>query len=654
MPKKSFPIIFVLVSLLITSFFAKGVFAGTTPPSTTYTRTPSNPDGDNGWYVSPVRFDLEATDLESGVKEINYRVDEGTWQKVEFEDTLNLAPNPSFETVGSTTTGIESWEADDLDTFGVYTQDTIEYAPAFATASAKITATDGSWHAINNADTFAVATPYENMTASVWLKTENIAELAYLKVYAISEPPGGPQTTVEVAQSTRTITGTTDWTKITVNFVVTDDNAIGVYLDVGFTGSGTLWIDAASISSAILPATTNVTVGTDGEDHTLEYYSVDFAGNEEIHSCTNPVNNCLSFKIDQTPPGNWHDSGAFRGFFGAAYQLWVYTNVEDPTAGLATFSDKYQYKTELNDSFGSFSNILNCSSTWQEDDWVWPLLTIWPFPGVNSAYLLTPKTSFCNNDWEKCKVVRFFAQDMAGNEGTKDFCINGPWIKLRGEAIVRANNNIDMLSEADGDNTDGLIEAAGTQVDYFSSSRDWEVTESPMPTEYSYDTFWDITQNKTEITNATLETADGVYYIDGDFEIDETSKPTEFDTAEFDQVIFINGRLRITTDIQISNTSTALFIVKGNVEIAKDVESLGSAIFADGDFYTAYDAEEGEATQTLLLNGLYSANKFNFQRTLQGTNNNDNPSEDFIYEPKYVLQLKDFFGSSIVTWLETK
>src|SRR3990167_10511043 len=95
--------------------FTRTSLADVTPPTTTYVQTPSSPDGNNGWYKTPVRFDLTATDLESGVKEINYRINEGIWQKVSFSDSLNLVQNPSFETTGGTTSGLASWDSTLID-----------------------------------------------------------------------------------------------------------------------------------------------------------------------------------------------------------------------------------------------------------------------------------------------------------------------------------------------------------------------------------------------------------------------------------------------------------------------------------------------------------------------------------------------------------
>ena len=54
----------------------------TTPPVTTHTLDPPEPDGLNGWYVSDVNVTLNATDDMSGVKEIKYRINNGSVQTI--------------------------------------------------------------------------------------------------------------------------------------------------------------------------------------------------------------------------------------------------------------------------------------------------------------------------------------------------------------------------------------------------------------------------------------------------------------------------------------------------------------------------------------------------------------------------------------------
>ncbi len=623
--------------------------ADTTAPVTSSTKTPSSPDGTNGWYKSVVQFDLTATDIQSGIKEINYRIDSGSWQKVTFSNSLNLVQNPSFETPDASTSGLSMWEASVLDGLVQYEQDVGESASGFETASARITSTGGTWHGINNKTNFAVTQPYDSMSASAWIKTQNLTGTAYFVIYAIApDPMGGPDIVQQIGQS-GTITGTTGWTQISLNFTVSLAGATGVYMDIGGNGTGIIWADAISINSSTTSASTTFTVGSDSANHTVEYYSVDNAGNIEAYTCTNPKVNCVTFKSDMTPPGNWHDSGAFRGFFGASHELYVYTNVEDATSGLSVFTDKYQYKTDNNSTFGRYSNISSCSSTWQNDNWV--ILISPPFqPGVNSAYLLTPKTNFCNSNWKICKIVRFYAEDMAGNSASKDFCINGPWISFLGNGFVRSNHNIDMLSEAPDDNTDSLIEAVGNTISFFSSSRNWKVTNSTPITTHDYDYFYGITpSSKTAITGSVVSSS-GVYEVSGDYVLRSNTIPSNYDNNVFNQIVFVDGNLTIDTEMTLNNQSTALYIVNGNVEISKSVNDIDIAIIAEGFIDTAYDINEGEATNTLNFSGVYAADTFKFKRTLQGTNNDDVASEIFTYGAKYLLQLKDYFGNSSIRW----
>lgn len=618
--------------------------ADSTAPISTHTQNPLTPNGNNNWYTSPVQFTVTSTDLESGVKEINYRINGGTWQKQTFSDSLNLAPNPSFEIPGATSTGMADWDATIIGG-ATYTRDTGTYLPGFAASAARIIASTGPWHAINNKNAFAVTTPFSNMSASVWAKTENVTGIAKFDVYSVSQDVFGFVTYILLGSS-NTITGTAGWTNLTHNFVVNDANSIGVYIDIGLNSGGTLWADALTITESNTSAVANITINTDGSAQSVEYYAVDVANNAETYGC--PADNCAYVSIDQTPPGNWYDSIGVRDVSGSDHELFVYTNVKDMTSGISTSSDQYMYTVDNETGFGHYSSLLHCNTAWKQDEWV--LLETYPqTDGSTDVQLMTQKTDFCNSDWKVCKSARFYAEDVAGNIATKDFCINGPWIRFRGEGIVRSNQNVDMLAEADEDNTDGLIELGGNTVDFFTTSTNWMVINSMPPIDYSYDNYLSLVGSPTTLTD-DLFTVDGAYLYDGDYEITNQKIPNNYDDATFDQVVFINGNLKISTGIEISPDSTALFIVNGDVEIDKQITVVGIAIFTDGNFYTAYNIGEGEGAKTLDLYGIYSANKFYFQRTLQGTNNEKYPSDSFVFEPKYIMQLRDFFGKQYIIW----
>ena len=633
----------ILVLILLT--FSSTTFAlDITAPTTTYTKTPNNPDGKNSWYKSIVSFELQATDLDSGVKDINYRIDGGSWQTVTFNNTINLAPNPSFETTGATSSNLASWDATVIDAQGTYSRDTTEFLSGYESSSAKIVSTGGSWHGINNKNVFSATTPLSSMTSSIYIKTTGLSGSVNFKMYSI-----GDDNSTQLLATSPSISTDTDWTKVSLDFTVTQANSVGVYMDVGLVGTGTVYLDAATITASILSTKTNFTVATDNDNHTVEFYSVDNAGNAETYTCSSPEKNCVKFKLDMTPPGNWHDSGAIRGISGPSHQLYVYSTVDDEISGLSVLSDRYTYQTDKNPgSFGRFSDLLNCNSTWQQG--VPVMLITPPFSnGAKSGTMITLKTDFCNNDWKTCKTVRFEAEDMAGNRASKDYCINGPWIKFSNEGSVRSNQRISMLSEADGDNTDGLIEAVGNLIDFFTSSRNLELKNAHLITAKDYEYYWNLTSSRTSL-NTALVASTGVYYKNGNFTITSSTLPASYRTANFSQVVFIDGDLTISRDIDTSSQTAVLLIVSGDVKIAKNVNLIEAGIFADGNFYTAHDISEGEASSTLVMRGIYKANKFVFQRTLQGTNNNDLPSEDIIYEPKFLIQMKQFFGNFSIKW----
>lgn len=643
--------------LLLLVMVARSFATDVTPPSTTISLSPSTPNGKNGWYVSPVAVTLSATDLESGVASINYKLDGMPWQSVSFSNTLNLAPNPSMEDIDQANTpAIQYWSASVLDANTTYTRDTVTYAPNYATTSARIDTTGTGWHGVNNQTNFAAATPMSNMSAAVMLKTQGVTGTAYFNVYMVTQDSFGTKSYTLLGQSS-SITGTTDWTQINLNFILNNPNAIGVYIDIGFTGAGTLWADAVSITYANTNPSTSFTVGTDGA-HTIEYYSVDNANNSETHSC--PNTKCQTLKIDQTPPGSWHDAGAVRAKNGSDHELFVYTNVGDGVSGISGNSNKYMYhidgKNSSNgtDEFGSYTNLSKCSGTWQPNIWV-PNQSL-PFtPGSSDVLIETQDTDFCNDNWKLCKTVKFYVEDMAGNSTTKDFCLNGPWLQFTGGGIVKSNGGIDLVSEAPvgQSNTDGLIEVGNQLISFFDSSKNWLLTNAPPSNDYDY-AKWMGQVKPAPTTVSGLSTQSGVFKINSSFEIKNNTVPSGYGSSTFSQIVFINGDLTVSTNVTVASGSTALFIVKGKVSINSSVNSLGIGIFADGDFYSAYDLGNGQTTSALSLDGIFVANVFHFQRTLQGTNNTKYPSESFKYEPKYGVNLASYLGTNAVKWLSEK
>ncbi len=80
-------ILLLFIGLIFTPLYGgSSPFDDTTPPVTTHSLDPPEPDGDNNWYVSNVTVTLNATDDLSGVKTIYYRISEGGWKQGEWKN----------------------------------------------------------------------------------------------------------------------------------------------------------------------------------------------------------------------------------------------------------------------------------------------------------------------------------------------------------------------------------------------------------------------------------------------------------------------------------------------------------------------------------------------------------------------------------------
>jgi hypothetical protein len=65
-------VVLFLITAVSSTIGISNYFDDTTPPITTVSFDPPEPDGENGWYVSDITVILNATDDMSGVKEIRY------------------------------------------------------------------------------------------------------------------------------------------------------------------------------------------------------------------------------------------------------------------------------------------------------------------------------------------------------------------------------------------------------------------------------------------------------------------------------------------------------------------------------------------------------------------------------------------------------
>jgi len=614
-----------LLYILISIFFTTISFADTIAPVSTPTLNPATPNGNNSWYKTPVEVTINSTDIESGIKDIYYKTNANNWIQKTFYQTLNLAPNPSFED------NLDKWALTVDDNYIVALPD---YTTAYLeTVSAKLTSTGVGWHAIDHMTNFAVVDPYSTVTMSAWIKTENISQLAYFKMYSVALDQNNNLVKTYLGQS-NTITGTNSWTKISKSVTLSTPNSIGVFMEVGLEGTGTLWVDGVNINKSATQQQVKLYLSVDGTN-TLQYYSVDQAGNIETVKT-------LTLKIDQTPPGNWAKIEINHEPTDREYEIMISTDVEDATSGLSSETRYFQYKV-LSD-YGSYKNLMNCSTEWQSG--AWEELQIYPQnDGSNTTKLKTKKVSFCDNVWNTCKAIRFKAYDLAGNTSTKEYCINGPWITTVGGGKVKANHGIDMMVEANGtSNTDGIIEVGTDRIEFFTTSVNYKARYLPKLKKHSYQDFWDTTKDKT--TTTSVEGNSGLFYINGNYIFDTV--PASLNGQTYSQIVFISGDLTINTDITIPQASTLLFIVKGDVKISKQVQNVQAAIFTDNTIYTAYDIVDGDETLMLEMKGVFAADKFVLQR---GRKKNETTTERFVYEPKYLLKMRAYTTKTQVEWI---
>ncbi|MEK7610783.1 MAG: hypothetical protein AAB486_00225 [Patescibacteria group bacterium] len=611
-----------LAGLFLFSTIGRG-FAAETEVSL----SPNQPDGQNGWYRTPINVTLTATDLEAGIASINWRIDNAVWENQSFPTATNLAPNASFENgFGGTLTG---WQFSGTNgAIGGQDLSTAKYGAA----SAKISAVTNGWSAWNNAANYSVVTPLANMTASVWIKTSNVSGLgAGFKVYSLS--PTGP-TLLGLSSS---ITGTSGWTFISLQFIVNPANAYGVYLELGLSGTGIVWFDGVNLSTSPTPTQAAFTFSQNGS-HNLEYYAINQQGVSES------PHNFQSLKIDTVSPYNWRGFETTRA--GNEHTLISQITVDDVASGLDTWNTRFQYSVDGGQHWGYYATFVSCSSwSWVENGW-FPTINNPSFvQGRQTLTLYTPPVSYCNSNWSVCKIVRFRVQDLAGNESTKDICINGAWSKVLG-GDVYSGTGISMGAAGTEDNTDGLIITPSSTVSNFSSSRHWLIS-SYGQTLVAPDFAGLYSKYSSAATITVLPKVNGYFQTRADFTIGQNTIPAGLSSANFGAVVFVNGDLIINGNYTLAPLGGIIFVVAGDVLVDKNVTELAGYFLTDGLFDTAYNG--GGNADPLTIRGGVSAGTITLSRSLR---NNTDPAETFLFEPKYYLLLGGAFPANKVVWRE--
>jgi len=123
-------------------------------------------------------------------------------------------------------------------------------------------------------------------------------------------------------------------------------------------------------------------------------------------------------------------------------------------------------------------------------------------------------------------------------------------------------------------------------------------------------------------------------------------------------VVFVDGYFAIDNNITYGNSNSGLvFVVKGDVNIFKDVTRVDAVIISSGTICTAFDGSacpsSNITTSQLIINGSLISLDLNkpikFRRLLT---DNSLPAEKIINQPKYLVILRNILSDTWQKWSE--
>ena len=236
------------------------------------------------------------------------------------------------------------------------------------------------------------------------------------------------------------------------------------------------------------------------------------------------------------------------------------------------------------------------------------------------------------------------------------------WLKTT-QGDVGARGSISM-AHPDGDNADYLAILQGANNNLFTSAKTWLVKSySPLnvyPTAassytsllglYSKNGIPGVGTTENDVNNL----AGNIGQTSGDMTADSTSWPVSYNGGA--KVIFVNGDLRINSNLNIASSTGLVFIVSGNITINSAVTQVDGVFISYGTFNTtSYNSCGIPLTEThsqLKINGaVYSFGQACFTRNLGKIHNSD-PAELITYEPKYLVLFRELLGETVTSFKE--
>lgn len=146
---------------------------------------------------------------------------------------------------------------------------------------------------------------------------------------------------------------------------------------------------------------------------------------------------------------------------------------------------------------------------------------------------------------------------------------------------------------------------------------------------------------------------DHIYHITGNLNISGNQTGTQTG------VVFVDGNLNFTSDYTYGTNSTgAVFVVKGNINIASNVIRVDAVLISEGTIYTAAAADATCATSSvssnqLTINGsLVSLNPDKPIKFCRDLTDDTQPAEKINHQVKYSVILRDLYSDTLQKWSE--
>jgi hypothetical protein len=383
----------------------------------------------------------------------------------------------------------------------------------------------------------------------------------------------------------------------------------------------TYWIDSGG-ATTINASSTTITLIAQGS-HTLNFYAKDTSDNQE-------VTKSFSYKIDLVAPGSWNSFVVTNT--GNAHTFTITDKVSDKTSGIDNLTAEFQYSVDDGSTWGYYSNLNSCSSTWNNS--AWRGISVTPnTPGTTTAVTVNvPTTDYCNSNWANTKFIRIRIRDMAGLLSTKQYALMAPWMQTTG-GDVHSEGMIDMTTEGTNSTT-GIVSTASNTINNFSSSQGWEIYNYPN-TSISSTVFLDYynkVNNRAITMPANIPSTSGVYKTT-DLVVTSSTLPSGIATIQnLSLVILVNGDLYIDTDINLHPTSSIVWMVSNDTGIKGTVTTVDSNFFTGGNFNSTYNG--GSDNQLTIEGSVTAFGSITLDRSLKGTDNLNSPAEIINYNPR--------------------